>query len=133
MGGVKLTTKDIDEAAWLMYPYTFRNNRGIVQAVYKTKNGKTSKRFIRYGIPVPPGGGKPDTLKGGDRIGYHITEITPDMVGKLVAIFTSIEIKGPGDRLDPGQIKWHNIILSHGGISEIWTEDEIIKEIIVNV
>ena len=126
-----MTTKEIDDAAWRKWPYTFRNNRGIVQAVYKNKEtGKTSKRFIRYGIPEPPGGGKPDTLKGGDRIGYHITMVTPDMVGKQIAIFTSIEIKGPGDILDPGQIRWHNNIICHGGISEIWTESEIIKEII---
>jgi len=122
---MKLTTEEINDAAWLKFPFTHRNNRGVVQTTYKK-----TKRFIRYGIPQPPGGGKPDLLKGGDRIGYHITEITPDMVGKQVAIFTSIEIKGPGDDLHPGQIKWHNTILCHGGISEIWTEDEIIREVI---
>ena len=115
-----MTTKQLDEAAWLQFPFTFRNNRGAV----KTANGG----YITFGIPEPPHGRKKDRLKGGDRIGWSEVEITPDMVGKRIAVFTNIEIKGSNDQLKKGQIDWHNLVLQHGGISEIWhANGEVIK------
>jgi len=115
----KITTKQLEDIAWRNHPLTWRNNRGAI----KTKTG-----YITYGIPDPPHGRKPDKLKGGDRIGWTDVIVTPDMVGKTVAVFTSIEIKGSGDQLKPGQIKWHNLVLRNGGISEIWKANgEIIK------
>ena len=120
-----MKTKEIEDLAWLSFPFTWRNNRGAI----KTKTG-----YITYGIPDPPRGNQPDNLKGGDRIGWTRKIITPDMVGESVAIFTSIEIKGPGDVLKNGQINWHNLVLENGGISEIWKdkkgEIEIIKEVV---
>ena len=96
---------------------------------------------IRYGIPEPrphkQADGKfredDDALKGGDRIGFIDVLITADMVGKYIPIFTNIEIKGNGDILKSGQAKFHNFVLDHGGISEIWKEKpdgtiEIIRE-----
>ena len=118
-----MTTQEISDAAWAAYPFTYRNNRGIFTKMYKQR-----KHTIRCGIPEPKGDEKDDDLKGGDRIGWTLTEITPDMVGKKIAVFTSIEIKGPGDKLKTGQIRWHNLVLQHGGISEVWTDDGIIKE-----
>lgn len=113
-----MTTKSIEDQAWSVYPYTWRNNRGAVM----TKRG-----YLRFGWPPPPSGRAKDTLKGGDRIGFSPTVITPDMVGKTIAIFTNLEIKGPGDRLDPGQARCHNFVLRNGGISEIWYPDKTIK------
>jgi hypothetical protein len=66
-------------------------------------------------------------MKGGDRIGFTEVVITADMVGTTRAIFISIEVKGQGDVLKVGQKKWHNFVLAHGGISEIWNNGEIIK------
>jgi len=116
-----MNTKQIDEKAWTENPYTWRNNRGTAY----TKNGQ----FIRFGIPEPRGGGG-DRMKGGDRIGFKEIEITPDMVGKKIAVFLNIEIKGPGDTLKNGQIRWHNFILEHGGLSEIVYEDKKITGVI---
>ena len=126
-----MTTKQIDEEAWEAHPFTWPNNRG--QGILKNKGRET---YIRYGFPPPPpkrknkkaSEQKKDDLKGGDRIGWTEVIITPDMVGKKIAVFTNIEIKGPGDTLKPGQKKFHNMILSHYGISEIWHEDKIIKD-----
>lgn len=106
-----MNAKQIEDLAWQAHPYTFRNNRGS----YKTASG----HYIRYGIPEPR---HPDTLKGGDRIGWHEITITPDMVGKKVAVFCNIEIKTKNDRIHPAQKRWHNLVLEHGGISEIWQE-----------
>lgn len=131
-----MTTKQIDEAAWIKFPYTWPNNRG--SGMLKTKTGQ---RYITYGFPPPPPpkrkkvNGKMitesrDKLKGGDRIGWTEIEITPDMVGKKIAVFTNIEIKGPGDTIKKGQKDFHNLVLNHHGISQIWFENKIIKEII---
>lgn len=114
-----MTTNDLNDQAWSKYPFTYRNNRGCFKA---------GKRFIRYGIPEPRGKETGDDMKGGDRIGFHVMTITPDMVGRKIAVFTNIEIKGRGDKLKTGQIKWHNFILDQGGISEIWDDIVIIKE-----
>ena len=117
--------KELDELVWSNYPYTFRNNRGTAT----TPHGQ----FIRFGIPEPRTPERADDMKGGDRIGFTEVKITADMVGKTIAVFTSIEEKTVNDRLKPGQIKWHNFILEHGGISEIWHSTksdtvDIIKE-----
>lgn len=120
-----MNVKELDEKVWLAFPFTYRNNRGTAF----TQHGQ----FIRFGIPEPRTPERPDDMKGGDRVGFTEIKITPDMVGKTIAIFTSIEEKTVNDRLKPGQIKWHNFVLEHGGISEIWhakkdNEIEIIKE-----
>lgn len=59
----------------------WRNNRGAL----KDQRG----RLVRYG--VGPDG-------AGDLIGYLPVTITPDLVGKTLAVFTSIECKAPGAR-----------------------------------
>jgi ribosomal protein S19 len=122
-----MTASEISDKAWLAFPFIYRNNRGCI----KTKHG-----FIRYGIPLPNGiKESDDAMKGADFIGFHEIEITSDMVGKKIAVFTSIEIKTKHDRLKEGQKRWHRFVLEHGGRSEIWQEMkdgsiEIIKGVI---
>lgn len=103
--------KELDERVWLSHPFTWRNNRGTAQ----TSHGQ----FIRFGIPEPRTPERPDDMKGGDRIGFTEVKITPEMVGRTVAVFTNIEEKTDNDRLKPGQIRWHNFVIEHGGISKI--------------
>lgn len=119
-----MTTKQIDEIAWTNHPFTWKNNRGA--GILKNGN---RERYITFGFPPPPPRGM-DKLKGGDRIGWTEIEVTPDMVGKKIAVFTNIEIKGPGDILTTGQKDWHNKVIEHYGISKIWYENKVIKEII---
>lgn len=121
-----MTTKELDEKAWLDHPYTWRNNRGSYRRSYTKKDGTTSTSYIYYGIPTPPRGKMPDKLKGGDRIGFTEIKVTPDMIGKKLAVFTSLEIKGEGDKLVEGQIDWHNFVLKHGGISKIYDNGEVV-------
>lgn len=115
-----MTTSEVDTKAWLTYPFSYRNNRGTA----KTKTGS----FIRFGIPLPRGNERPKDKKGGDRIGFTEIEVTPDMVGKKIAAFINIEIKGDGDELAPGQIEWHNFVLEHNGLSEVWYGDGSVKK-----
>lgn len=115
-----MTAQEISDLIWERYPYTYRNNRGCAKI-----NGK----FVRFGIPEPNGHAESDdSMKGGDRIGFVQVEITPEMVGKNIAIFASFEIKTAHDRLMPGQIDWHNFVIEKGGISQIWKEKEVISE-----
>jgi hypothetical protein len=56
-------------------------------------------------------------MKGSaDQIGWMPVVITPDMVGKTIAVFASIEVKS-GSRLTPDQITWMNTVLAFGGIA----------------
>ena len=121
--------KKLDEAVWLENPFTWRNNRGTAQ----TKHGQ----FIRFGIPEPRTPEREDDMKGGDRIGFTPVVVTADMIGRTIAVFTSIEEKTVHDRLKEGQKRWHNFVIEHGGISEIWQESkngeiEITKEAFKN-
>ena len=65
---------------------TFRNNVGAV----KSEDG----RFVRFGLC--PG--------SSDRIGWVSVVVTPDMVGKRVAVFLGVEAKTPGGRTDPKRL-----------------------------
>jgi hypothetical protein len=111
-----MNIRELDDKAWLAFPTTWPNNRGV------------TRDHIRYGIPTPQPKRQPDgsfrededAKKGGDRIGFTEVIVTPEMVGKTLAVFTSIEEKTVNDTLKSGQRNWHNWVLEHGGISEIW-------------
>ena len=75
----------------------FRNQTGG----YKLEDG----RFITSGL-----------CKGsGDLIGWQSVKITPSMVGKRIAVFVSIELKGASGRPTPEQTNWANTIRAAGG------------------
>lgn len=113
------TTAQLNEKAMILYPHTHKNNRGIF---------RKGKSFIRCGYPEPKGNEKDSDLKGSDRCGYKTIIIKPEDVGKKIAVFVGIELKGPGDKIKEGQVKFHNLILEAGAISEIHLcTGEIIK------
>ena len=76
----------------------FRNNMGVAK--------QTDGSVVRYG--VGPNGAS-------DFIGWTTVEITPDMVGKKVAVFTSIEMKSDSGRVRPEQEHWIGAVLAAGG------------------
>jgi hypothetical protein len=79
----------------------YRNNCGVLQD--------------RRGVPVRYG------LQPGssDLIGWRTVTITPDMVGKQVAVFTSIEVKTPTGRVKPEQQQWLDAVQAAGGIAGV--------------
>lgn len=79
----------------------FRNNVGL----FETKDG----RKVRTGLCV----GSSDT------IGWTELVVTPEMVGKKVAVFTSIEIKTKGTRTTALQRNWLQAVNTAGGIAMI--------------
>lgn len=64
-----------------------------------TKEPDGSAR-VPFGRPVPLGFGMPNSKPKagvGDLVGWTTIEITPDMIGSRVAVFTSIETKSSED------------------------------------
>jgi len=95
----------------------FRNNVGMAymgKVIYKTP--LTIKinnyRVVKFGL-----------IKGsGDLIGWKSVEVTPEMVGKKIAVFLSVETKRTHGRRSPEQINWAKQVQQAGGIA-IFVED----------
>jgi len=54
-----------------------------------------------------------------DLIGWRTITITPDMVGRQLAVFTSIEVKTEHGRVRPEQQAWLSTVTGAGGIAGI--------------
>ena len=66
-------------------------------------------RWIQFGL-----------AKGSsDLIGFKTVEVTEQMVGQKLAVFTSIEVKTPKGRTTKIQENWLRCIKSAGGISGV--------------
>lgn len=91
----------------------FRINSGmgwVGQIIGKTKNTITLKNpRPLHGAPA----GWPDLA------GWTTIKITPDMIGKEIAVFTAEEIKTGKQKLSKIQIKFRDIILKMGGIFKV--------------
>ena len=83
----------------------WRNNVGVLQ----DRNG----RPVAYGLGSEGGRALPGTS---DTIGLHSVTITPDMVGRQIAVFTAIEVKDQG-RLTPQQRAFILNVHRMGGIA----------------
>lgn len=90
----------------------FRNNRGA----FKDKVG----RWVRYGL-ANDSKKFGDEIKSSDLVGWRTVVITPDMVGKSIAQFVSLEIKDedwagePRDEREVAQKKWIDLVNTYGG------------------
>lgn len=85
----------------------FRNQTGL----YKLQDGRVLQSGLAKG--------------SADLIGWKTIEITPDMVGKKVAVFLSVEVKSQKGRLTSEQENWLKCVNSVGGIAIVarCTED----------
>jgi hypothetical protein len=54
-----------------------------------------------------------------DLIGWRTITVTPEMVGRRLAVFCSIEIKTPTGRLRPEQQAWLGVVQGAGGIAGV--------------
>ena len=55
----------------------------------------------------------------GDLIGWRVLTVTPEHVGKRLAVFTSLELKAPRGSVRPEQIQWHLAVGNAGGYTGI--------------
>ena len=79
----------------------FRQNVGML----KDERG----RMVRFGLH--PG--------SADLIGWRTVTITPDMVGKQVTVFASVEVKSPWGRVKPEQQNWLEQVTKAGGLAVV--------------
>lgn len=92
----------------------FRNNRGL----FKTLDGK---RKVRAGLEADG---------SSDLIGWTPVEITEDMVGKTMAVFTAVEVKKNGGRVSKDQQNFIRAVQDFGGIAGVARSEEEALEIL---
>lgn len=90
----------------------FRSNNGVAWT------GETVQKGPRHIILENPRPFHAGLVKGSsDLIGWRSMTITPDMVGRRVAVFASIEVKSAAGRLSDDQRRWLEIVRAMGGIA----------------
>lgn len=80
----------------------FRNNSGVL--------------YDRTGQPVRFGVGHPG---GSDLICMKQVVITPDHVGRTLAVFAAVEVKSPTGKLTPEQQRFLDFVTGFGGIAGV--------------
>ena len=100
----------------------FRNNVGMGWQGESSRKGDLL--IIRNPRPLQAG-----LCEGSsDLIGWTTMEITPEMVGQKIAIFTAIEVKAPNGRVSPDQKNFLEQVQKSGGIARIaHSAEEAIK------
>ncbi len=68
-----------------------------------------------------------------DLIGWKTVEITPDMVGRKVAIFTGLEVKAPKGRASSEQLNFVARVCQAGGIAGVVRNIEDVKKLLSEV
>ena len=93
----------------------FRNNTGMGWAgelIRKYPNGSVELANAR---PLHAG----LCTGSSDLIGFTSVVITPEMVGKKIAVFTALEVKTPTGRTSNEQLNFLRAVLSSGGIAKV--------------
>lgn len=85
----------------------FRNNVGMI-------NG------VQFGLCVG----------SSDLIGFKSVIITPEMVGKKIAIFTAIEVKTESGKVSERQTKFIDMVANFGGIGALVRSVDDAKKIL---
>jgi len=90
----------------------FRNNVGVLV--------DTVGRPVRYGL-ANESKALNEKIKSGDLIGWRPVFVTPDMVGKVIAQFVSIECKSQKKhaRIEKAQMRWAELVQKSGGLALI--------------
>lgn len=97
----------------------------IQALVMRELGGRPDVRVFRnqvgFGFVGEPPNHRPVTMGlhpgSGDLIGWKTVTVTPDMVGTKLAVFLSVEVKRPGQKLRPNQEVWMDVVRKFGGIA----------------
>jgi hypothetical protein len=68
-----------------------------------------------------------------DLIGWRTITVTPEMVGRRLAVFTSIEVKTPTGRLRPEQQAWLGVVRSAGGVAGVARSVSDVEDLLSNL
>ncbi len=117
-------------SAWGMR--LFRNNSGVL--------------MNDVGIPVRFGLGNESSrtnkeLKTGDYVGWTPVAITPEMVGKVIPVFTNVEVKANGflkkdvynkNSREYGQDNFNRLVVKYGGIAAFVSNAAEVDQLVNN-
>lgn len=106
----------------------FRNNTGmgwVGEPIYYPKPGY---KLLKNARPLHAG----LTVGSSDFVGWKAVTITPEMVGKTVAVFTAIEAKTMSDRISKEQLNFIEQVRKNGGIAGIARSHEEASNLIQN-
>lgn len=110
---------------WNKWGILFRNNVGAAWAGVTVREWtQDGEKYITlkgaYRIPF-------GLIKGsGDFVGWRTMIITPDMVGKPVAVFASVEGKTEGGVLSDDQKRWLLNVRRAGGIAFVVRSEDTV-------
>lgn len=95
---------------------------GIKREIRLAIGGRDDTRLFNnpVGVAIYPDGSRVNYglhVGAADCVGWRSVEITADMVGKRVAVFCSIEVKGPRGRPTPEQKNWSEQVRAAGGLA----------------
>lgn len=90
----------------------FRNNTGMG---WTGQSARTPNGSMIISNPRPLHAGL--TKGSSDLIGWTTVEITPDMVGRKLAVFTAIEVKTAKGRTSDEQANFIQVVQGAGGIA----------------
>lgn len=103
----------------------FRNNTGQAWAGKATRL-KDGSVLIENARPFHGG----LCVGSSDLIGWTPVKITPEMVGKTIAVFTAVETKTARGRATTEQLNFIRVLNSHGGYGGIAREDGDLERIL---
>lgn len=114
--------------------FRLNTGKGIVSNVGKVHWRQDGSALVEAARPISLGFGMPngDPLVGaGDLIGWTVVTVTPDMVGKRLAVFTAIETKNSkGGRKRDAQKVFVGNVLKAGGLAGFASNPEEAKQIV---
>lgn len=92
----------------------FRNNvgNGILGQVVRQDGGQfhvVNGRRVQFGLC--PG--------SSDLIGWRSVTVTPDMIGKPIALFLALEVKTPSGKPTPEQVNFVQAVRKAGGLAGV--------------
>lgn len=92
-------------------------------------------RMIRYGL-MNESKKVNSEFKSSDQIGLTPVQIGPQHIGRVMGIFTALEIKesgwvyNPKDEHEKAQLRFHNLVRTYGGIADFVSDPAQVYQII---
>lgn len=120
-------TKRAMKAASRLGTRLFRVNTGLAWAGIVKKKFTNGDILLGSAYPIHMG----LVTGASDLIGWHSIIITPQMVGKKVAIFTAPEVKTDSGFASPEQNNFIKVVNEAGGIAGVIRSEEDITNLIL--
>lgn len=106
-GLVRLFRNNVGKGVMIQHKHSQTRQAIISECIALAESRGGSGARITFGLQVG----------SGDLIGYRVVTVTPEMVGRRVAVFTSAEVKNERGRESSEQVAWREHIASVGGLA----------------